>query len=257
MSDIHWKTSITDDKDGGGRIRGYKIEELIGGRSFAETSWLLLRGELPEKNQAALFDAMLVAVADHGIAVPSATAARIVASGGNSVNAAVSAGVLAAGDCHGGAIEGCMRMLAAAAQAPGDAKTVATEVVEQTEAAGIRILGYGHKIFEIDPRTTRLFALARELGINGKHMAIAEEVARALSTRKGRPLPLNVDGAIAALLSEMGFPPETGKAVFLMGRIAGICAHVVEERNREKPFRRLGEEEYRYDGPPPRDLPSK
>lgn len=252
-----WKTAITDDKDGGGRIRGYKIEELIGGRSFAETSWLLLRGELPEKNQAALFDAMLVAVADHGIAVPSATAARIVLSGGNSLNAAVAAGVLAAGDFHGGAIEGCMRMLAAAAQAPGEPKDIAASVVDQMEVAGVRILGYGHKIFEIDPRTTRLFSLARELGVNGRAMKIAEAIAAALSEKKGRPLPLNVDGAIAALLCEMGFPPETGKAVFLIGRIAGICAHVVEERSREKPFRRLGEEEYRYDGPPPRDLPPK
>lgn len=252
-----WKTAITDDKDGGGRIRGYKIEELIGGRSFAETAWLLLRGELPEPNQAKLFDAMLVAVADHGIAVPSATAARIVLSGGNSLNAAVAAGVLAAGDFHGGAIEGCMRMLASVSQAPGEPKEVASSVVDQMESQGVRILGFGHKIFEVDPRTTRLFALARELGITGKHMEIAEEVARALSERKGRPLPLNVDGAIAALLGEMGFPPETGKAVFFMGRIAGICAHVVEERSREKPFRRLDEEEYHYDGPPPRELPPR
>ena len=68
---------------------------------------------------------------------------------------------------------------------------------------------------------------------------------------------MTVGGELAALLWEAGFRPETGKAVFLIGRIAGICAHVVEERSREKPFRRLGEDEYRYDGPPPRDLPSK
>ncbi len=225
---MDWKTAITDDKDGAGRIRGYAIDQLIGGRSFAETVWLLLRGELPDAKQAKLFEAILVAVADHGIAVPSVTAARIVASGGNSVNAAVAAGVLAAGDFHGGAIEGCMRMLASVVQAPGGAKEVAASIVDEMDSAGIRILGYGHKIFEVDPRTTRLFAFARELGFGGRHMEIAEEIAKALSAKKGRPLPLNVDGAIAALLSLMGFPAETGKAVFLIGRIAGICAHVVE-----------------------------
>lgn len=241
MNEIQWKTAITDDKDGAGRIRGYKIDSLIGGKSFTETAWLLIRGELPSVDEAAVFDALLVAMADHGIAVPSVTAARIVASGGNPVNAAIAAGVLAAGDAHGGAIEGCMRVLASgrdAATIVSDAKTTKT-----------RIPGFGHKIFkDKDPRTARLFEVARSRGFAGKFFDLAEEIGRTLA------LPTNVDGAAAAILLALGFPPEAGKAIFIIARTAGIAAHVIEEKMREKPFRRLPEGSYEYDGPPPRDL---
>lgn len=248
-----WKTAITDDSDGAGRIRGYKIEELIGGRSFAEVAWLLLRGELPKKNEAEMFDAILVSTADHGIAVPSVSAARIVASGGNSLNAAAAAGILAAGDMHGSAIEGCMRVL----EEGKDKNPVsfAEALVTRALEKKMRIPGFGHKVLKNDPRSARLFQMAKERGIGGNYLKLAEEVERLLGERKGKPLPLNVDGAIAAILLSLGFPPEAGNAAFLMGRIAGICSHVVEERQREKPFRRIDQGEYTYDGPAPRDLP--
>lgn len=241
MNETQWKTAITDDKDGAGRIRGYKIDSLIGGKSFTETAWLLIRGELPTADEAAVFDALLVAMADHGIAVPSVTAARIVASGGNPVNAAVAAGVLALGDAHGGAIEGCMRILAS----DRDASTI----VADAKAAKTRIPGFGHKIFkDKDPRTVRLFEIARGRGVVGRYLDLVEEIGRILA------LPCNVDGAAAAILLTLGFPVEAGKAIFVIGRTAGIAAHVIEEKMREKPFRRLSEGSYSYDGPAPREL---
>lgn len=253
--EINWKTAITDDRDGAGRIRGYKIEDLIDGRNFVETIWLLIKGELPEKNESALFNAILVAVADHGIAVPSITASRIVASGGNSTNTAIAAGILACGDSHGGAIEDCMKILEAASKISPDAKSAASVIVEEFERKKSRLPGYGHKILQVDPRSAKLFSLARKLNIGEKYCALAETIEKELAKSKDRALPINVDGAIAALLLAMGFPAEAGKAVFLIGRIAGISAHVIEEKIREKPFRRLQTDEYMYDGVPPRELP--
>lgn len=253
--EINWKTAITDDRDGAGRIRGYKIEDLIGKKTFAETVWLLIRGELPAKNEAALFNAILVAVADHGIAVPSITAARIAASGGNSINAAIAAGVLACGDSHGGAIENSMRMMETALKISPDVKSAASGIVEKFETENLRLPGYGHKILQSDPRSAKLLSLARSLKIGEKSCELAEAIEAELAKRKNRALPLNVDGAVAALLLAMGFPAEAGKAVFLIGRIAGISAHVIEEKIREKPFRRLQADEYAYDGVPPRELP--
>ena len=253
--EISWKTAITDDKDGAGRIRGYKIEDLIGEKSFIETVWLLIRGELPDKNETALFNAILVSIADHGIAVPSITASRIVASGGNSINAAIAAGVLACGDSHGGAIENCMKMLETASKTSPDAKSAASLIVEKFESEKLRLPGFGHKIFQTDPRSAKLLSLARKLNIGEKYCELAEAIEAELAERKKRALPLNVDGAIAALLLSMNFPTESGKAIFLIGRIAGISAHTIEEKTREKPFRRLQADEYLYDGVPPRDIP--
>lgn len=253
--EIKWKTAITDDSDGAGRIRGYKIEDLISGKSFVETVWLLLRGELPNENETALFNAILVSVSDHGIAVPSVVAARVTASGGNPINASIAAGVLACGDSHGGAIEGCMKMLEETSKISSDAKIAAKIIVEKFEAENLRIHGYGHKILQTDPRSAKLFYLARKLNAGEKYCELAEAIGAELSTRQGRALPLNVDGAAAALLLSLGFPNEAGKAIFIIGRVAGISAHVMEEKQREKPFRRLQKEEYTYDGVAPRDLP--
>lgn len=253
--EIKWKTAITDDFDGAGRIRGYKIEDLIGEKSFVETVWLLLRGELPNENETVLFNAILVAVSDHGIAVPSIVAARITASGGNSINASIAAGVLACGDSHGGAIEGCMKMLEETAKISSLSKSAAKIIVEKFEAENSRIPGYGHKVLQTDPRSVKLFSLARKLKVGEKYCELAEAIGAELSARKGRALPLNVDGASAALLLSLGFPSEAGKAVFIIGRVAGISAHVMEEKQREKPFRRLQKAEYTYDGAAPRELP--
>lgn len=252
---IKWKTAITDDRDGAGRIRGYKIEDLIGGKNFVEIIWLLLRGELPKENEIALFNAILVSAADHGIAVPSITASRLVASGGNSLNVAVAAGILACGDSHGGAIENCMKMLEETEKMSPDTKLAASLIVEKFERENMRLPGYGHKILHDDPRSAKLFALARKLDIGKKYCDLAEAIETKLAERKQRVLPLNVDGAIAALLLSLGFPASAGRAIFLISRITGISAHVIEEKNREKPFRRLDGAEYAYDGVPPRELP--
>jgi citrate synthase len=251
-----WRTAIVETGDGRIRLRGYDVASLMTRATFTDTLFLLHRGELPTPDQRALLDAILVGVADHGSGAPSCAAARIAASGNRqSLSAAVAAGLLAVGDEHGGAGSACMELIAAGiARARSEALSLedaAARVVAETRAAGGRVPGLGHRTHSVDPRTTVLFDLARQRKVAGDGIAFLEAVEAALHDQ-GKALPINVDGALAAVLHDMGFPPPFGKLVFLVGRVAGLTAEVAEEYLREKPMRvRIP---VAYDGPPARDI---
>jgi citrate synthase len=127
-------------------------------------------------------------------------------------------------------------------------------IVESYRHARKRIAGYGHRLHIADPRTTRLFELAEELGLTGKYIKIAKAVESAMKDAYGKELPINADGAIAAVLCEMDFPPILADAFFMMARVPGLVAHVVEERTRYKPMRRVHRHDIEYDGPAEREL---
>jgi citrate synthase len=203
-------------------------------------------------------DAMLVSSIDHGATPPSALAARTVASGGAPLTAAVAAGITAINRYHGGAIEGCMRVLLEAVErkrATGrDTATAASEIVDEYRAAKRRIPGYGHRVHSEDPRSVRLFELADELGMAGEYVEMAHAVRGAMKDRIGRDLPMNVDGAIATMLCEMDFPPEMSNGIFAISRSGGLVAHVYEEQTRMRPMRRIDPVAHEYDGPPERKV---
>jgi citrate synthase len=251
-----WHTAIVDARDGEIRIRGYDVTELMTGRTFTDTIFLLHRGRLPSDSERTLLDAILSGVADHGSGAPSCAAARLAASGNrSSLSAAVAAGLLAVGDEHGGAGSGCMEMIAAgieAARTRGVAfDRVAKELVESARARRTRIAGLGHRVHRKDPRTPVLFDLARHHGLAGDGIVFMEALERAIA-HAIKPIPINIDGALAAVLHDMGFPPPFGRLIFIIGRISGLTAEVAEELAREKPMRiRIPVE---YDGEPPRSL---
>lgn len=251
-----WRTAIVDARDGQIRIRGYDVASLMQHRTFTDTVFLLHQGRLPTPAERALLDAVLTGVSDHGPGAPSCAAARLALSGNRqSLSAAVAAGVLAIGDDHGGAGSGCMEMIAAGlARARTDAISVdeaAGHLVAAARAEGRRLPGFGHRVHGADPRTEILFDLARSCGIAGEGVAFIEAVERALAAGV-KPLPINIDGALAAVLYDMGFSPAFGRLVFIIGRVAGLTAEVAEELAREKPMRvRIPVE---YDGEAPRPL---
>lgn len=247
MTDKKWKTSIAGIVDGETVIHGYKITDLIDKVNFTEAIWLELKGELPSDKERAMLDAILISTIDNGMGPPSITNARNSASAGNPMQASVAAGILGVGEFHGGAIEECARLL--------QLGLTAEKLVEKVLGSGDRIPGFGHKIFkDEDPRATQIFSKAKELGFFGEHSELAKAVEAELENKKGKKIVINVDGAIAAVVSDMGFDYRLGKGFFIMGRVAGLIAHIFEELVREKPFRRIPSEEIEYDGTPPRKL---
>ena len=256
MSATSWKTAITDTSDGQLKIRGLEITQAMEKLSFGAMVFLLWVGRLPSDGEARLVEAILVSSVDHGVTPPSALATRVVCSGGNPLNAAVAAGVLAIGDSHGGAIEQCARLfqerLKTRDEGP-DISQLAIIIVEEFQEKQRRLPGYGHRIYQRDPRTVKLFQLAEQLGIASRGVGLALAIQDELERRSGgKPLPVNVDGAIAALMTDMGVDWRLGKGFFILSRTAGLVAHAFEEGVREKPMRPFGQTLPDYDGP--RDL---
>ena len=240
-----YRTSITTHEDGRIYVYGQDLLKLAGERSFTAAIYLILKGEMPDENSEKMLDALLTVSLDHGVEPPSVVAARNVYSGGSPIQAAVAAGVLTFGEYHGGAIEASMETLKK--YQPLGVK----QLVDDFSKSGLRISGFGHRLYSVDPRTQRLLEIAKELGFLGKYVKFALSLEEELS--KGvKKLPLNIDGIWAALLLEMGFNPKVGKGFFIIARTPGLVAHVVEEALREKPFRRLSEKDVEYDGPRPR-----
>jgi len=258
MSELHWKTAITDVKPNKIRLRGYPIDKLMGRISFAQAIYLVLKGEFPTPDVGKLIDAIFVSSVDHGASPPSVLAARTVASTGAEINSAIAAGVLAISRYHGGAIEEGMRLFLRIAHRIKETKApeeeVAAKILEEMKAEGKRASGFGHRIHTKDPRTAKLFELAKELGLSGQHVQIACAVEKGLEKQTGKSLPINVDGAIAALLCDLGLSPEIGNAFFIIARVPGLVAHIHEERTRMRPMRKIHPQDYEYDGPPEREV---
>ncbi|MCK4427007.1 MAG: citryl-CoA lyase [candidate division Zixibacteria bacterium] len=254
MAEYKWKTAITEIKKGEIRVRGYDIREMVGKLSFGSAVFLILKGELPTKEESEMMRAILVSSIDHGVTPPSVLSARTIISGGNPLNSAVAGGILTIGDVHGGAIERCARILQDRAKRPDEISSVAKELVSDFIYKRRRIPGFGHRLHETDPRTVKLFQIARDLNFSGKHMELAQAIEVELAKSLGKKLPINVDGAIAAVISDMGFDWRLGKGFFLISRVPGLVAHAYEELTRERPMRRLGDWNYEYDGPPERKM---
>ena len=254
-----WKSKITKVEPNHLVTRGYRQEDLIGNISYPHVVYLLLKGELPSEEHGKMIDAILTACIDHGVTPPSSIASRIVASGGVPLPTAVAAGVLSIGDAHGGAIEkGSEFLQDGVVRMKNEKKSIAEMgkiLVKESRENHKRILGFGHRVHTADPRTKRLFTLADELKISGDHIALSKVIETELESSAGRKLPINVDGAIAAIISDMGFDYRLGKAFFLLGRVAGLTAQVYEEQTREKPMRKMFSVDCEYDGPEEKNLP--
>jgi len=258
MSEFHWKTAITEVKPNKICLRGYPVDKLLGKVSFAQAIYLVLKGEFPSPEVGKLIDAIFVSSVDHGASPPSVLAARTVASTGAELNSAIAAGVLAISRYHGGAIEEGMKLFLEISHRIEETDKEENEVIggvlKEMKEKRQRASGFGHRIHTQDPRTKRLFALAKELGLAGKFVQIAQGVERVLEENLGKPLPINVDGAIAALLCELEIPPEIGNAFFIIARVPGLVAHIHEERTRMRPMRKIHPQDYEYDGPQEREI---
>jgi len=256
-----WRTAITQIEPNKILIRGYPVDEIMGRLNFAEAIYLLLVGELPTPTVGKMLGAVLSSSLDHGVTPPSTLAARNIATTGAPLHASVAGGVLSFGPHHGGDIESCMRFLDSGLALVRSGLTLdgaAGEIVKRCLDRGETPPGFGHRFHTRDPRAARLFQMALELELEGDHIRMMRAVERALDARpdsQEHPLPINVDGAIAAVCGDLGFAYELGNAMFIVSRVPGLIAHAHEERQRQDPMRQIDPRDHHYDGPRERRLP--
>jgi citrate synthase len=266
---FHWRTGIAWKNRERVVVRGYDVNELTGRLDFGAMVHLVLRGDLPTTAQARMVNAMMVSLAEHAMS-PSAATVRFATSGGAELNAAVAAGVAAIGRLHGTSDRPADMYLAVAGRAEQDGLSppdAARAVVQEMRARDERMPGFHHPQHIQDPRTARLLQLADELGISGPFVAIARAMEDATVAVFGRRIHLNGPGAMGCIGLDMGYQPTELKAMFIVARTLGLCAHAIEERSREKGWRASSNADMVqplslemqgpewYDGPDDREIP--
>jgi citrate synthase len=227
-SDIAWSTH---DRIG---VLGYDLcRDLIGKVSLGDMGFLEITGRLPKKNESEMFNALLVTLVEHGI-VPSTLATRMTYTGApESMQASVAAGLLGLGSVFVGSTENAARMLTDALPDPDkdvDLRALAKGLVDDYRSEKRILPGLGHPIHKpIDPRTPRLFSIARRTGFNGRYIALMKLTSKRAQNVFDRELPINATGAIGAIACEMGIPWAACRGIGVMARAVGLVGHVLEE----------------------------
>ncbi|MGB1235271.1 MAG: citryl-CoA lyase [Planktomarina sp.] len=231
-----WRTSIIDMAPGKIEFRGHPIQDLIGNVSFPQMIWLMTRGDMPTPEQAALFEAALVAGVDHGPQAPSIASARMAATCGVGLNNAMANGVNMLGDVHGGAGEQCSELyydIAARMQAGADLQAAVQDGLDAWRAENGKIVsGFGHRFHKpVDPRAPRLMALVRDAAAQGTVAGTFADIGEAVQANlsRKRPLAMNIDGATAVIFCELGFPAPLSRGLFCLSRSVGILSHAWEQ----------------------------
>lgn len=256
-----WPTALTSIEPDRILVRGYPIDELMGRVSFGDATFLLLTGELPTPTITRLIDALLVGFIDHGVTPPPTLAARQATTAGAGVNSAVAAGVLSFGQHYGSGVGLCLEMLSDGLDMAGSSMLFASGAADLAEHLVQRDRipppGFGRGTHTVDPRVTRLLQLALELEaaqayteyLRALELALARHPALAEDS-----LPINIDGAIAAVCGDLGLSAGVAEGLAIVSRVPGLLAHALEERSRHTPMRHIDPQTHHYDGPSPRHV---
>ena len=208
-----------------------------------------------------MMDALLSVCLEHSLNSPSVDATRFVASCGVPLQSAVSAGVSAIGDWHGGAIEQASRLLqegvSSAKETKRSPRDAAEAILREYSERKQNVPGYGHPTHTKDPRTTKLLEISEETRIRGPHVELAQIIESLTEKFFHKHLILNVDGCIAAIISDMGFDWRLGKGFFIVSRTPGLVAHAYEQMYFDKPYKAAKWNEIVYTGPPEKRVPEQ
>ncbi|MFQ5666117.1 MAG: citrate/2-methylcitrate synthase, partial [Candidatus Binatia bacterium] len=256
----YWQTRISHAAPGKILVRGYPIEELIEHLTYVESAWLLIRGELPTAREAALLELVLKSAMDQQFINSAVCAARFTASAfPESPIPAIASGMLATGSVTGSPQQ-CAEMLVAAQQQAREGHghdAIAQDTVTEWLRTTGRVPGFGHPIHKSgEPRAKILRRLARKAGGWGESGALFDAIGAALEAAKRRTIPMNLAGAIAAVMVDLGWHPLEIGALGAVGYGMALVAHVVEEIRDGVPLRIIPEVlGARYVGARKRHLP--
>jgi len=238
-------------------VRGKDLcGEVIGQMDFTSYFWFLVTGVEPNENQLFFANAVLCSLAEHGL-VPSVVAARMTyAAAPEALQGAVAAGLSGCGSVVLGSAEAAGRFyvecVADWQESGGSAKDAALRGIQRLRSERKAIPGFGHPQHAGgDPRANLLLKLAEQRGVEGRHIEMLYAIREALPEAIGRELPINVNGAIPAVMLDVDFPLAALKGLALLCRTAGLVAHLTEEAERPIGFILSGKaaEAIEYDGP--------
>lgn len=257
----YWKTKICDVGPNKVLIRGYPVQELIGNLSYAEVLYLILKGELPDEKTAKVFEATLLTVIDHGFLNAATPTARFVVSGNPSIIAGIAAGILSIGFWTGGAQQYTAEFINEAYNLMKKEnltmEETAKKVVEKYLKEKKRIPGFGHPLHNPDPRAEQLYRVAEKYGKVGEKLKLYKAIHAEFVKQTGKNIPINCDGMMGAILTELGFDPEIMNALAAVCMLPGIIAHAYEELKEGTPVRILPGIITTYIGKPERHLPEE
>jgi citrate synthase len=237
-------------------VRGRDLtEDVLGELGFVEYFYLLLTGREPTEDQLYFLNLLLVAIAEHGM-MPTNVAARMtLAAEPRSLQGAVAAGILGAGPVLLGTSEACAILLAEAhgrVEAGGEPAKVAKEMAAEVKERGERLPGFGHPVHTpVDPRAVKIFELAEEKGVAGPHVKLAHAFGDAVNEGREKPLTLNISMPMAAVMLDLGFTADTVKSIPILARVAGLLAHLAEEKENPIGFKmaKAAEDSVTYEPP--------
>lgn len=214
-------------------VRGYDLcEDIIGKVDFSSYFWLLVCGKLPDEKQKFFANVVLTAIAEHGL-VPSVVAARMtLAAAPEAFQGAVSAGLNGCGSVVLGSAEIAGQFLAKIVEQAKSEKieNVVEKALLELKAHKQRAPGFGHPLHTSgDPRANLILKLAKEKSVEGPYIEALYTIHRLIPTVLGKSLPINVNGAIPAVMLDVGFPLSALKGISLLARTASLVAHLEEE----------------------------
>jgi citrate synthase len=256
-----WGTAITSVEPNRMLVRGYPLDELMGRVSFGEAVYLLVTGDLPSPSIRHLIDALLVGYVDDGAAGPPSVSARHATSAGAPMASAVAAGVLTFGGQYGAGVGLARRLLDDGLDMAGSSLLFASAAADLAEHLVQRDRipppGFGNIVHAADPRVIRLLQIANELEIDHVYTQYLRALEHALKRHPAlgdEHLPVNIDGAIAAVSGDLGLSVSAAEGLAVIARVPGLVAHAIEEQTRHAPLRQFSPATHRYDGPSERRL---
>ncbi|MEB3370534.1 citryl-CoA lyase [Saccharopolyspora mangrovi] len=255
----YWRSEISEVRGDKVWIRGYDLEELIGGLPFTASAFLLVRGRMPTPQESRVLDAVLNGVLDYSLRKPGTVAARHVVSANPSMVAGLAAATLAVGQ-HTLATEDAARFITESYEGYRASGLGMTDYAEQLVAkraeARAHIPGFGHPVFKkVDPRAAELCRIAVEAGMWDEACRLYEEVHRVFTRpEKKADIPINDVGMMAALMVGLGFSPEESTGLATISTLPGVVAHISEELRSGTPIRVVPDEIATYEASIGRDF---
>jgi citrate synthase len=214
-------------------VRGLDLcEQILGRVNLGDMAFLELMGRLPSSAESTVFNAILATLVEHGL-TPHAIAARLVYLGApESLQAAVAAGLCGMGTVFAGGAEGVAKLLQEnmPENVSAPLEPIAKEIVRDFMTRKAIVPGLGHPVHKPhDPRTVRLFEIAGENGLRGRHVRLMELIGLEAERAYGKTLPINATGAIGAISCELDLPWQIARGIAVIGRAIGLVGHLLEE----------------------------